>query len=347
MAPQQVLDLVGLEQSRQPEVVLLLRAPGLRGHAELAAVEDDPVEVGLAGQRREPAALRPVLLGQLPLGLGQQGCPRGRRRPFRPARAARGPARAPSRRRAAAGAARWARTPTPSRPRLRARTKRPTAWAKNSGVEVEVAYTPTESRGTSTPSDTIRTATIQRSSESAKAWIRLLEPGSSDSTSTGLVPLISASSSAYARATVWSVAITSPPASGTCARTSRQPGVGGLEDGRHPGAVRVERGPQRLAGEVACHRPAEPGADLVAGAGAPVQVAGVGHEQHRPDDAVGQRRRVAVRVVGPRPQPAACPPIRLVADERDRVGVGAERRAGQHQPPGRPARTPPARPRPS
>ena len=51
-------------------------------------------------------------------------------------------------------------------PRDRARTKRPTACAKNSGVDVVVAQTPTARRGTSTPSDTIRTATIQRCSES-------------------------------------------------------------------------------------------------------------------------------------------------------------------------------------
>ena len=47
-------------------------------------------------------------------------------------------------------------------PRERARTKRPIAWEKNSGVEVVVAKTPTARRGTSTPSDTIRTATIHR-----------------------------------------------------------------------------------------------------------------------------------------------------------------------------------------
>ena len=115
VAPQQVLDLVGLEQAGQPEVVLLLRAAALRGHAELAAVEDDPVEVGLAGQRREAPALGPVLLGQRPARPRPAGCRPGRRRPCRPGRGARGRAPAPSRRRAAAGAARSGRTPTPSR----------------------------------------------------------------------------------------------------------------------------------------------------------------------------------------------------------------------------------------
>ena len=48
-----------------------------------------------------------------------------------------------------------------------------------------MAYTPTASRGTSTPSDTIRTATIQRWSPWAKAVIFLPDPASSLSTTVG------------------------------------------------------------------------------------------------------------------------------------------------------------------
>ena len=59
-----------------------------------------------------------------------------------------------------------------------------------------VAYTPTASRGMSTPSDTIRTATIQRSWETANWPIFLLPAGSSDSTTTGRVPVIRRSSPA-------------------------------------------------------------------------------------------------------------------------------------------------------
>src|ERR1700728_307146 len=70
-------------------------------------------------------------------------------------------------------------------PRCRARTNRPTACAKNSAVPTLVAYTPTASRGMSTPSDTIRTATIHRSSEVANAAIFFDAAGSSDSTTTG------------------------------------------------------------------------------------------------------------------------------------------------------------------
>ena len=105
-------------------------------------------------------------------------------------------------------------------PRPRARTNRPTAWAKNSGVEVVVAYTPTASRGTSTPSDTIRTATIQRAWESVNVAIFFDAAFSSDSTTVGASPETCLSRAAYARAESWSVAMTRPPASGTCRRTS-------------------------------------------------------------------------------------------------------------------------------
>ncbi len=63
-----------------------------------------------------------------------------------------------------------------------------------------VAYTPTASRGTSTPSETIRTATIQRSSDSANFEIFLLAPASSESTTVGCLPVIRFRMAAYARA---------------------------------------------------------------------------------------------------------------------------------------------------
>ena len=103
-------------------------------------------------------------------------------------------------------------------PRRRARTKRPTACAKYSGVETLVANTPTASRGTSTPSDTIRTATIQRSVDRWNSPIRRLACGSSESTTVAGSPVIRLSSTAYARAVAWSEAMTSPPASGISRR---------------------------------------------------------------------------------------------------------------------------------
>ena len=54
-----------------------------------------------------------------------------------------------------------------------------------------VAYTPTARRGTSTPSDTMRTATIQRSLPALNSSILLDAPVSSESTSVALVPVIS------------------------------------------------------------------------------------------------------------------------------------------------------------
>ncbi len=74
-------------------------------------------------------------------------------------------------------------------PRLRDRTKRPTAWAKKSGVEMVVAYTPTARRGTSTPSDTIRTATIQRDPSWLNLSMFLDAAFSSERTTVGFSPV--------------------------------------------------------------------------------------------------------------------------------------------------------------
>ena len=63
-------------------------------------------------------------------------------------------------------------------------------------MEVVVAHTPTASRGTSTPSETIRTATSQRLSDSVKVAIFFEAPFSSESTTVGVSPLIFFSSAA-------------------------------------------------------------------------------------------------------------------------------------------------------
>ena len=81
-------------------------------------------------------------------------------------------------------------------PGRRDRTKRPITWAKNSGVEALVAYTPTASRGTSTPSDTMRTATSQRLVSAENRLMRSEDPGSSESTTVGASPVIFVSRSA-------------------------------------------------------------------------------------------------------------------------------------------------------
>ncbi len=83
-----------------------------------------------------------------------------------------------------------------------------------------VAYTPTASRGTSTPSDTMRTATIQRSSPWLNSSMRSEAPASSDRTRVARCPVMSRMSFAYARADSWSEAMTRAPASGMALRTS-------------------------------------------------------------------------------------------------------------------------------
>ncbi|GAB3872793.1 hypothetical protein GCM10027610_138830 [Dactylosporangium cerinum] len=93
-------------------------------------------------------------------------------------------------------------------------------------MEALVAYTPTARRGMSTPSDTMRTATIQRSLDAEKVAMRPEEPWSSDRTTTAFSPVMSLRTFAYALAAVWSLAMTRPPASGmpperrTCRRAS-------------------------------------------------------------------------------------------------------------------------------
>ena len=95
-----------------------------------------------------------------------------------------------------------------------------------------------------------------------------------------------------------------PARVGDVAAYLRQPPVGGRQHLRDPRAARVQRGAQRLRGEVLGERLAEPGGDLVAGAGAPLQVAGVGEEQHRAHDVVGER--VARSRRSSRPPIAGC-----------------------------------------
>ena len=126
--------------------------------------------------------------------------------------------------------------------------------------------------------------------------------------------------------------MTRPPASGTCRRTSvRRVSAAASTAGIHDPA-----GSSAVRSACAC-RSLVSGSPSRAATSSPARVrqlhlAGVGHEQHRPDDVVGQRVGVAVGVVGHR---ARDPVVAgRVGDERDRVDVGAERRAGQREPPG-------------
>ena len=113
-----------------------------------------------------------------------------------------------------------------------------------------------------------------------------------------------------------------------------QPLVGGFQYPADPLPRRVERGPPGLRDLVPGHRRAQGGGDLVPGPGAPAHLAGVGQEDHRAHHTVLERGPVAVHVV----RGAALAAARFVGvgDERDGAGVAAERRAGQREPaPGR------------
>ena len=113
-----------------------------------------------------------------------------------------------------------------------------------------------------------------------------------------------------------------------------QPLVGRLQHPADPLPRRVQGGPPGLGDLVLGHRRAERGGDLVPGPGAPAHLAGVGQEDDRAHHAVLQRWPVAVDIV--RGAALAAPGLVEVADERDGVGVAAERRAGQREPaPGR------------
>jgi hypothetical protein len=181
----------------------------------------------------------------------------------------------------------------------------------------------------STPSETIRTATIQASRPSANSAIFSLASGSSEVATTASTPCRARSSSAIPRAWSTSMAITRPPAVGSCraaGRAARGPGRARSAATRRRGdsAVRSRceaRVRSRLSSNVA---------DTIAPSGVgPLHVAVEARGRTRG----GRRRRrqrlaVPVGVVGDRL-------VEGVLDERDRVLVGPERRAGQAEAPGR------------
>ena len=148
--------------------------------AELAAVEEHPVEGRLGGQRLEARArprrrsvCGPVRLRQQRVLRRERGRPRRRSDGGR----GRGRARAPSRPRAAAAGAPTAGRPTRSRPDAGPARTAPPPGRRTAVSRSRWRRRRRTSRGTSTPSETIRTATIQRSSPAAKASIRALAPG--------------------------------------------------------------------------------------------------------------------------------------------------------------------------
>ena len=218
-------------------------------------------------------------------------------------------------------------------PRARARTKRPTAWAKNSGVEVRGRVDPdgqprhVDALGDHPDRD--HPARVGRRRTRRSAWTRAF---SSDRTTVGFSPLIAVQQRGVGPRGVLVGGDDQAAGVGHVAPDLGQPAVGRGQHGRDPVALAGRARSAGLRREVLGQRLAEPGRHLVAGPGAPAHLAGVGHEQHRPDDVVAQGVAVAVGVVGDRARHAVA--AGLVSHERDRVDVGAERRAGQGQPPG-------------
>ena len=125
--------------------------------------------------------------------------------------------------------------------------------------------------------------------------------------------------------------MTSPPASGTCSRTSLSRRSADRSTAGIHSPFGIERGAPRLRGDVLGVVLAELRLHLVAGLGAPAHLAGVDEEDHRPDDAVLERAAVAVAVVRAREPDAVL--VGVVLHERDRRGVAAERGPRQQQAP--------------
>ena len=186
-------------------------------------------------------------------------------------------------------------------PRLRARTKRPTACAKNSGVDgrgrVDADRQPGYVDALGDHPDRDHPAVLavgeRRRSSSTPVF-------SSDRTTVGASPRDLPQQLGVGAGGVLVGRDDQAARVGHVPAYLREPLVGRRQHRRDPRPARVERGAQRLRGEVLGQRLAEPGGDLVAGAGAPLHLAGVGHEQHRPHDVVGQRVGVAVGEVGDR-----------------------------------------------
>ena len=247
---QQHRHLVGGEQPGQAEVLLLLGRAGLRA----AVPNEAPSKITWSSSAvADSASKRFVQLAAGVLGL---------LRPLQQLVVE--PVRVLAARRARGRAAASISLASPSRcgtlgrntlavsPGRRARTNRPIAWAKYSGVEALVAYTPTDSRGMSTPSDTIRTATSQRSlGRRRTSAIRADAPASSESTTTAFSPVIRSSSRAYARAVCLVAGDDQAAGVGHAAGPQHlQAGVGGPQHLRHPVAGRVQRGTPRLRDQV-------------------------------------------------------------------------------------------------
>ena len=154
--------------------------------------------------------------------------------------------------------------------------------------------------GTSTPSDTMRTATIQRSSLAPNVLDALAGAEVVGEHDRGRLAGERARGSRRTRApAVWFEAMTSPPASGDVASHLGEPAVGGRAA---PPASTRPSGSSAVR-QACAMRSLVIGSPSRAASSSPALVRQrmlprVGQEEHRPHDAVAQRVGVAVRVVG-------------------------------------------------
>ena len=291
-----------LEQAGQPEEVLLLapsRAPPLAARTRRRRRAPGRTSPRTPAPRRRSSSAGAVGVGCA--AAGEQRLLRASRgRPRAPAAGrARGRARAPSRPRAAAATGPTAGTPTPSRRAAGpGRTGRPPG-RRTAGSRSRSRRRRPTAAGCRRPRRPSAPRPSSARSESANSSIRRSRPGRRTSTTVGCSP-VTARKHARRR-----------PAPGGGRRDDQAAGVGdvpadlGRAAGRPPSSTAGIQSPagssavrQACAVSVLGQRLAEGGLDLVAGPGAPAHRAGVGQEDHRPDDAVAQRLGVAVGVVG-------------------------------------------------
>lgn len=108
-----------------------------------------------------------------------------------------------------------------------------------------------------------------------------------------------------------------------------QAGVGGAQHRGNPVAGRVQRGTPGACGVLGAQRLAEARGVFLARTVAPVRLAGVREEHHRPHHAVGERLGVTVGMVGARTREPTL--VGFIGDERDLTVVAAERGTGQRE----------------
>ena len=179
-------------------------------------------------------------------------------------------------------------------------TIRPTAWRKNRSVRLTVAYTATTSRGTSTPSLTMFTATSHLGlSASPRANLSILAcaPASSLTTTTGFSPAIVLQQCADSARVSAVVAEHEPGRVGNDGAGLAQERVSVTEHLRQQRRRRIDRGPQPPGVVLRLELVGERGDHLLL-VDTPAERRVEQPERERPADSVGDSIAIAVDVIG-------------------------------------------------